>query len=57
MQVVRVSADDLLVGEVVFYPEDVIELTEELGPPFEMRDHDEGASHRWISGWEVIDGV
>ncbi len=29
IQVVRVSDDDLLVGEIVFYPEDVIELTQE----------------------------
>ena len=56
IQVVRVSDDDLLVGEVVFYPEDVIELTEEH--PNRMVGNMEvvpGLDRRWVSGWEPVD--
>ena len=43
-------------NKLVLVPVDAaIELTEEPGPPFEMRDNDEPATRRWVSDWEVID--
>ena len=43
-----------LPGDYVIVPAgDVIELIEELGPPFVMRDYDEPANSRWVSKWMV----
>jgi len=58
-QIDHAGLNGAAVPDVMYYLVPVggaFQLTEMPGAPFEMRDHDEPATRRWVSEWEPVDG-